>query len=423
MIKALLIVHICSLMIAAVAWVLQRDNGEQVGQNFPKPKVWLSLILLCFVPGLMSIMPLTAPTGTLQIDVFERLSEQVGGNFVKASPVLNGLTIYICGSVLLMAQTLWRWSRLQRLPLTRTDKPDIYITKSVVPPLTLSWPRRAVVIPEGLQNQAGLIAHECAHLRHKDAEFTLVLLLIRDLMLRNFGISYLVRQWRLSIELRADHVATQIMTPQQRKDYAALLLQGLKPSSQYADGRALPCPTAHLTSTRHRSVKMRLTKIMQNKPNPRKRHWTVALAFTAIGAATLGLATANAATDMSDVTYVKRVPPIMPVNCPELDVNTISIEGKEMTIKGEVTYMHIARVGSVQLKFDVQPNGSTQNIRVTESNNVCFEPNAKAAVSQWIVQTEGKPIKDISVLMQFTLTGEEHEDIEGPLNKFLLGGY
>ena len=166
----------------------------------------------------------------------------------------------MCLSVLLMSRTLWRWSRLQILPLMPTTEPDIFTTTSEIPPLTLSWPRRAVVVPLGFQAQTALIQHERAHLHHHDAELTLPLLLLQDVLLRSPGISYLVRQWRLSIELRADQAATKMLTSSERKDYAALLLNVVRSNGGPAEGGTLPCPTAHLTSTRHRSVKMRLIK-------------------------------------------------------------------------------------------------------------------------------------------------------------------
>ena len=292
--------------------------------------------------------------------------------------------------------------------------------------MILSWPSRAVVIPDDFQNQAALIRHERAHLRHHDGEMTLCLLIVRDLLLRNFGLSYLVRQWRLAIELRADHAATEMLSTSERKDYAALLLNGLRSSGDHASGRTLPCPTAHLTSTRHRSVKMRLTEIMDNKSKPRKRRWSGALLITAIGAGAIGILSTNAIADenglnnvqYSDITYLIRVPPKMPESCPGLDSNDIKILGKDLLVEGEVVQQHTLTVGQVYLDFNVQLDGNIGNIRVVKSNHPCFERNAKAAVAQWKAEPQ-REVSDVSVRIEFMMTGETHEELEPTLNRLL----
>lgn len=166
---------------------------------------------------------------------------------------------------------------------------------------------------------------------------------------------------------------------------------------------------------------MRLIQIMKNKPNPGKPRWRAALLLTTMAAGSLGLISAQAASN-DEIKYVKRVGPIMPTSCPGIDLNTIKIEGKERIINGEASYMHTAQVGSVQLKFDARADGVTENIRIIKSNASCFDSPAQASVAQWIVETSGHEHKDIEVLIIFLLTGEEHEDIDGPLNKFLGGG-
>jgi len=225
MIKALILIHLWSLVIAAIAWALQCDGSKEVGANFPKPKVWLSLILLCLLPGIIFLLPLSETLNTPKIEIFEFFVMSETEPPTEKLFSLNYPTIYICLALILMGRTLWRWAQLQRLPLQPTSEPDVFETRADKPPLTLSWPRRAIVVPHTLKVDPRLIRHERTHLRHYDAEVTLMLLCLRDLMLRNPAISYLVRQWRLSIELRADHAATKMLTTTQRKDYAALLLK------------------------------------------------------------------------------------------------------------------------------------------------------------------------------------------------------
>jgi len=428
MIKALILVHLWSLVVAASAWALQRDCKESTGANFPTPNIWLGLIMLSLLPGILILLPFDQSISFLKIETFEILNESISDKPSPHLSSLNYLTLYFSVSAWLIGCTLWRWYRLQCLPLIATIKPDVFTTTLPLPPLTLSWPRRAIVIPDGLQTQPALINHERAHLYYKDAEITLCLLILRDVMLRGVGVSYLIRQWRLSIELRADNAATKMLSTSDRRDYATLLLHGLKPVGDHADGRALPCPTAHLTSTRHRSVKMRLTKIMDNKPHKRKQRWPMALFITALGASGLGFisitpdaiakdGTVNIQAD--EVVYTVRVPPRMPAKCLGLNVNEIEIERREVKIKDKVGQTHTAIVGVVVLKYDVRPDGSTHNLRVVKSNHPCFEPEAKTSLAQWMIEPQSENIRDVGVMLKFMLTGETDKDLRAALNDFV----
>ena len=427
MIKVLILLHVWSCIVASLAWVLQRNKSGQIGKNFPPPNIWLGFIILIFLPAAISIVSVDTAVSLPKITIFEFLSEASAVSPEKQSfAVLSFLTFYASWTVLLMGQTLWRWFQLQSLSLIPTKDSDVFNTSYVIPPLTLSWPRRCIVLPTGLEIKETLIKHERTHLKYYDAEITLCLLLLRDIMLRGLGISYLVRQWRLAIEIRADHAATELLSPSQRQDYATLLLQGLKPSGDHKDGGTLPCPTAHLTSTRHRSVKMRLNQIMQNNSNFRKHRGRMALLLTTIGAVVLGISSMEvlAKNDVDvllsdEIVYLERVPPVMPISCPGLDLGTVDIKGKTITLNGAETYQHIAIVGSVTIKYDVRPDGTTFNLRVLRSNDPCFEPAAQASLSQWIIKSDNVGLKDVVVMMQFVMTGETHEDLEVPLNDFL----
>ena len=427
MIKALIITHLWSLLIALVAWALQRDKGDKPGAYFPDPKVWLGLIGLCFLPGLMSLLPVRAPVNLPTIEIFETASNVMAVAQNETVWSINYLALYFGISLLLAARTLFRWARLQLISVTTTKDADVFTTSETLPPLTLSWPRRAIIVPEGLQGETAVIRHERAHMRHHDAEITLGLLIVRDLMLRSFGLSYLVRQWRLAIELRADRAATKILSTSERKDYAALLLNGLRSAGDYTGGRTLPCPTAHLTSTRHRSVKMRLTEIMNHRDKPRKRRWSGALLATAAGAGALGLMSANATANevgfnpkLQGITYVVRVAPELPKSCPGLSPNDIKITGRDIWVDGVVKYEHVMELGEVDIKYDARADGSLENIRVIKSNHPCFEPNAKAAVAQWKTEPHGAGARDIAVKIKFIMTAETHEDLESILNGGLL---
>lgn len=318
MIEALVLVQLWSLVVAGIAWVLQRDGDGRVGAHFPAPNIWLVLIVLSLLPGALYLMPLSAAISLPKIEAIEILAIQISDNSTASAWSPNFLLVYMGLGGLLISRTLWRWSRLQGLPLAPTAEPDIFTTTAALPPLTLSWPRRAVVVPQGLETQSTLIRHERAHLRHHDAELTLLLLLLQDMTLRNPGMGYLVQQWRLAIELRADRAATRKLTAPERKDYATLLLNIQRPNGGGAD--TLPCPAARLKSAHHRNTKIRLVGIIENDPNTRERSWGAALLLTTIGASGLGLlsaaASANDAGPIADdyvlVDYVTQTPLQMP---------------------------------------------------------------------------------------------------------------
>ena len=429
MIKALILIHLWSIIVACCAWGLQRDNGRRIGPSFPEPKIWLSLIILSLLPGVISLLPFGTPVSLPKVEMFETLPKPASAILAKGSSLLNYLTIYMSVCLLLMGRTLWRWSRLQNLPLTPTTEPDIFTTTSEIPPLTLSWPRRAVVIPQGLQAQAALIRHERAHLHHNDAELTLFLLLLQDVMLRTPGVSYLVRQWRLSIELRADHAATKMLTTPERKEYAALLLSLQRPSRN--GGETLPCPTAQLSSKRHRNVKMRLGEIMKTEPKARKRRWGAAVLLMSIAASVIGLVnpvaiakekTINAGSgrvDYVQVDYVKRTPLQIPANCRGLKRSDVKIEEKELMVNGQLASQHTIKLGNVLLVHGIRRDGSAHNPRIIKSTHPCFEAEAKAAITQWMTEPQELEIRDAGVKLHFVISGATLEEVNLQLDDFL----
>ena len=428
MIKALIIIHLWSLVVAGGAWALQRDGNGRIGVHFPEPYIWLALIMLCLLPGALYLIPFSKFISIPTIEAFEIFSLQAGDVPTDETRPLNFLALYIGVGGLLMGRTLWRWLRLQRLPLKPTAESDIFTTTAELPPLTLSWPRRAVVIRHGFEARAALLRHERAHLRHNDAELTLLLLLLQDLMLRNPGMSFLVRQWRLSIELRADRAATEKLTAPERKDYAALLLNIQRPTTRR--GEALPCPTARLNSRPHRNAKMRLIAIMEDAPGAKKRRWGAALLVTPIGACALGLTSAMATAgpsviDMksSPIAYVDGTPLQLPASCPglenDLKARGLTFEEKELTVNGQLVSQHIVRLGTVVLNHDVRRDGSIHNARILDSTHPCFEAEAKAAIAQWMAAPQEFEIKDAAVKLHFIMSADTPEKLNDKLKDYL----
>jgi len=398
---------------------------DGLGRAFP----WLVLIVLSFLPGALYLLPLGTAISIPDIEIFDLIPTQVSESSAESPGFLNYLSVYVGLGLLLMSRTLWRWSRLQRLPLTPTTEPDILTTTAEIPPLSLSWPRRAVVIPAGFENTAALIRHERPHLHHYDAELTLFLLLLQDMMLKNPGVSYLVRQWRQSIELRADHAATKMLSPSERKDYAALLLNIQRPGG--GDGGMLPCPTAWLGSAHHRNVKMRLGGILKNEPEARKRRWGVAVLLASVAASGIGLmsaaATANSAGSNPDayilVDYIKKTPLQLPANCPglesDLKARGFKFEEIETTVNGLLVSKHILKLGTVVLSHGVRGDGRIYNPGIINTSHPCFEAEAKAAITQWVAEPQKSNIKNVAVKLHFVMSGDTPEELNDKLKDYL----
>ena len=428
MIKALILVQLWSLVVAGGAWFLQRDGSGRVGARFPAPNVWLTLIALALLPGVLYLIPFSKFISIPTTDIFEIFPAQISEFSTDSARPFNPLLVYIGLGIFLMARTLWRWSRLQGLPLVPTAEPDIFSTSATLPPLTLSWPRRAVVMPQGVEAQAALIRHERAHLRHNDAELTLLLLLLRDMMVRNPGISFLVQQWRLAIELRADRVATKELSATERKDYAAFLLDFQRPGAQR--GEVLPCPTARLNSVPHRNAKMRLVGIIDGEPGAQKHRWTVALICASIMAATLGLTNAIAtpganATDEGSIqiAYARKTTLQLPANCPglesDLKARGFEYETKEVTVNGQRVPISIVSLGIVIVGHDVRKDGTLHNVRVLKSTNQCFDDEAEKAVVQWLAEPQDFETKNAAIKLQFIMSAQSHEQLDKKLKAYL----
>lgn len=426
MIKIVILIHLWSLVVAGCSWVLQRDGDKRVGANFPASNVWLILIIVSFLPGALALIPFGTAIDLPEIEGLDLFPLQVSDDVTAGSSPFNFLYVYIALCFCFMGRTLWRWSRLQGLALMSTTEPDVFTTSAKMPPLTLSWPRRAVVIPVGFEGKSALIQHERAHLRHYDAELTLILLLIRDAMLQNLGISYLVRQWRQAIEMRADHTAVKMLNGTERKDYASLLLNGLRGDMDKARGRNLPCPTANLTSSRHRHVKMRLGQIMKNEPNVRNRRWGAAVFLASLIASGIGV-TVSAATlkidvrhlDFDPIKYSKKVQPQLPASCPGLKKDDVKFETRETVVNGKKVTQHVMVLGLVGLKHDVRRDGSIHNPHTLFSTHPCFEANAKNVMAQWKTEPQNFEIRDAGVKIPFIISAVSLVDLKTQLSDYL----
>lgn len=381
------------------------------------------LIGLCVLPGVLHLLPISTAISIPVIEELELLPLQINDSTADGPGTVPYLSVYTGLILLLVSRTLWRWLRLQRARLVPTAEPDVFTTTEELPPLTLSWPRRAVVIPLGLEAKPALIRHERAHLRYFDAEITLLLLLLQDVMLRNPGISFLVRQWRLSIELRADQMATKKLARSERKDYAALLLNIQRPSGDR--GKVLPCPTARLSPTHRSNTKIRLVGIIEGQPAAKKRRWGAAIFLNSICASAIGLSSAIATVntgsiDMqsSPIDYARKMAPLLPAKCPRFKTDGVLVEERPRMVDGQLVPRQTFLIGTVLLNHDVRRDGAVYNPRTVSSTHSCLEENAKAVLAQWRTEPQEFEVKDAAVKLYFEVSGETVDDIKVQINDF-----
>jgi len=109
MIKALILVHLWSLVVASGAWVLQRDGAGRIGASFPSPIVWLTLIVLSLLPGVLYLIPFDKAISFPALEILELIPIQANPSSTEGPAPINYLMIYMGLSIMLMSRTLWRW--------------------------------------------------------------------------------------------------------------------------------------------------------------------------------------------------------------------------------------------------------------------------------------------------------------------------
>jgi len=369
--------------------------------------VFFSLIYTSFAPGAAS-SDLTVMSGIRNV-VTPILSSDTAASFSFPFAAIYGVI-----SIALVMRILWKWARLQIGSFEATPYEDVIVTDAELPPHALSWPRRKIVMSramwDGLSRpqRSWIIMHERSHILNRDPETTLGLLCLRDLFWINPAIHWLVSQWRMSAEIRADRAVIDGQSTDTRHAYASLLLEAMH--NQKGES-ALPCPSAYLTSNRKRSVKMRLNEIMSGKPRTRKPVIRTVFVLGSLAAIVSGTQTLNAFAAPSqdqDAKPIKRVPPMMPASCPGLDISDIKTEKFSPNANQKFGEANFAIIGSVSVKFDVDMAGSPRNIEVTNSNHECFEKDSIDSVSKW-TYSANSPKYGVETKIRYIMMEDEKE--------------
>lgn len=167
--------------------------------------------------------------------------------------------VWLAGVAGLLAAGLLSYFRLkQKLRVSLRLRDNIYLCDGISGPFVLGLVRPKIYIPSQLDalSQSFVLAHEQAHLKHKDPWWKLIGYLL--VCVYWFQPMVWLAWWLFcrDLEMGCDERAVKDMTAIQRKTYACVLLQCAAPK-QYR----FPCPVAFSQN----SVKSRIKNVLTHK--------------------------------------------------------------------------------------------------------------------------------------------------------------
>ena len=372
------------------------------------PEYWLSALAVGLLAPLLGFTMLKSgvfAANNLLLDIFVAQARTV--ILANGADIQNGIAIfgalaglvYIFVAGVLLIRLFKQVLFLNRLRETGTQLLDagyeITETDQACPPCSTGLFHPVILMPSTLREQLSngqrkmIYAHETAHIRHRDPQVMLALYALKALLWPLPPVHDLARRWLDAAEQRADNAALQGADKNLRENYGRLLLEVLRKYS----GKALPCPSATLNFKHLRSTKMRVKNIMNESPAKLKPLRLKIQLGIMTGIATLfgsyGLIAAAGETVSpdKDAQPTVRYPPIFPADC-------TANPGKY--------------AASVIVKFDVDKSGTVENIRVTKSDNPCYNKTTKNSVAKWKyepVLKDGKPRKrkDVQAMITYRL--------------------
>ncbi len=365
------------------------------------PEYWLAVLFTGIAAPVVTTIIIQSgvlsPPNVL-VDIFNAQSKM--GGFIANAGVQSGLSImgallgwvYFLGAVLFLFRLARQVVLLNRARQTGTRHVDagyeIIETAQACPPCSVGIFSPAILMPLNLRKQISanqrkmIYAHEAAHIKYRDPQTMLVLYILKALMWPYPPVHHMVRRWLDAAEMRADNAVLRGADKNLRESYGRLLLEVLrKYSPQTGKGGTLPCPSATLNLEHLRSAKMRVNNILnENAGAFKSKRPNIQLGILTSMAVLLGsyglIATAGEISSPDkDAQPIVRYPPMFPANC-------TANPGKY--------------AASVFVKFDVSKQGDVENIRVTKSDNPCFNKATKISVAKWKyepVLKNGKPRK------------------------------
>ncbi|PHR61217.1 MAG: hypothetical protein COA43_04360 [Robiginitomaculum sp.] len=352
------------------------------------PEYWLSILAVGICVPFSALIYLSLNL-TIPQNLVVGLSSVSGIQALTENTSLNSgymkyiaLTVYISCLVYQLTNLAKAWGKLSRHAKQKNyaiyESINIISVSNDIPPCSFGVFKPVVLMPKNLieslsSTQLNLIyAHEVAHIKTRDPFFMLVFIIIRALCWPHYCVHDLYKRWQFAIELRADSQALIGASKNLRKTYGQLLVGALRKSnktgSKINSRETLPCPSASLSLNNYRSAKMRVKNIMNTQEGFRKSRaqkikltsaMLVGFICGSIGLVSLASETVNRDRDAQPLT---RVPPVFPKNC--------SIHKGKFAAK-------------VRLKFDVSKLGQPQNIRITDSDNSCFNAVSIMSLEKW----------------------------------------
>ncbi|NHK28857.1 hypothetical protein FF098_013125 [Parvularcula flava] len=354
---------------SGLIWLVARTLPDRLAAW---PRIWLCLIAVCLLPvPLGATLPQeTVTTITVMAKLPDIATLPIQSNIGESDsgwlfPAL--FSIYAAIAALMIFRLLfahshyWRIAARHRQPVIETSIP--------VAPVATPWPFRAIILPAGFGSPQRdfLLAHERRHLARFDPEVTLALEAICALLWINLPLKALVGGWRLSAELAVDADILEHSTPQQRKDYAGLLINQLSRIRE----RAVPCPSAALTLSEERSAKMRVMNILNRAPRAGKPALglivAAGLALSATGTAVAAALTGAAPAAELDQKYLTPVvsPKIgYPADCITADLDYPLAE-------------------QVVVSIDIRADGSVSDARIVRSSIPCMNTTVLGFAEQF----------------------------------------
>ena len=361
-----------------------------------QPSYWLLAIFLCIsgpiISYLIAKMYLSSGGVSPAVYVASRSFHTISAPIYSLPSValLGAMAIYVSGVLFLMLKIVLPYVSLMKIAkgapdLVHENTPVIFTNKSIAP-CSFGVLNPKIIVPSALvtaltdKQLAMIYAHEQAHISHHDQRTYLALLFVKTVCWPHLAIADLIKRWRTASELRADSYALNGRSVKQRQDYGKMLLGILRNKG----GRTLPCPSATLHLSNYRSAKMRVNNIMNPKQYTGKRHSKKlglgAAALLLSGVMGMSAIAGESASPDKNAQPETRYPPMFPTNCP---VNEGDIAAK------------------VYIKFDVDKDGRVENVRVTKSDNPCFNEVSSASVKKWLYKPNTRKLKNVETLIAF----------------------
>ncbi|WP_136658118.1 M23/M56 family metallopeptidase [Nitratireductor sp. XY-223] len=148
----------------------------------------------------------------------------------------------------------------------------VWVTHGRTAPFAVGGRRAKIVIPDEMAHDwpkarlALVIAHEEAHLRHRDPLVAVLLSVAKALFWFNPFLRDFVERWHIASELRADSEALRGASPPKRALYARTLVEAMRIASA-----STPAPVSFFLSSRSiRKDKMRIGAILKDFRNSRR---------------------------------------------------------------------------------------------------------------------------------------------------------